>query len=119
MTSDNYGISTNGGNVTATNLAVGEGATITISGDVRTEVIHEIGAIRSLLKDSDIPSEQQSEISDAVDMIEAEVKAEEPNKSKVVSALSILEKVTKIGGGMLDLGVKLAPHVAAITRFLV
>lgn len=119
MTNDNYGISTNGGNITATNLAVGEGATITISGDVRTEVIREIGAIRSLLKDSDIPSEQKSEISEAVETIETQANEGELNKSKVVSALSVLEKVTKIGGGMLDFGLKLAPHVAALTRFLV
>lgn len=118
MSNNNYGINTGGGNVSATNLAVGDGATITISGDMRVEVTRELDAIRALLNTSEIPADQKNELSGAVETIETEAKSGKADKSKVTSALNILEQATKVGGGLVDFGVKLAPHVAGLAGFL-
>ncbi len=118
MTKNNYGISTDGGNVTATNLAVGEGATINIAGDMRVEIARELDAIRTAIKDYDLPPEDVVEITDAVDTIDAETKSDKADKGKVASALGFLGEFAKVGDGLTDLGVKLAPHVATLTRFL-
>ena len=118
MSENNYGISTSGGNVTATNLAVGEGATITVSGDMLIETKRELDTIRTLLDSSKIPAEQKSELSAAVETIATEVSSKNADKSKVTKALNILEKVTKIGSDMTDLGIKLAPHLVVLVGLL-
>lgn len=119
MTKNNYGISTGGGNVSATSLAVGDRATITISGDMPVVVEREVRTIRALLRASDISPEKLIELLAAVETIAGEAKSQKMDRSKVASALANLEKATKIGNGMLGLGEKLAPHVTTLSSFLV
>lgn len=117
--SNNTYINTGGGNVSADNLAVGDGATIVISGNMRVEVAQELDAIRSLIESSNIPIEHKSELSNAVQTISSEAGSKTVNKSKVISALDVLDKATKTGSVMTDLGLKLAPHLAALAGVLI
>ena len=119
MTKKMSGINTGGGNVTATNLAVGDGATINVSGDMRVNIARELDAIRDLLGRTELPAEQKMEMTAAVDELASETAADKADESKVSAALNVLERSTKIGGGLIDFGVKLAPHVAALASFLV
>lgn len=118
MTKKNYGINASSGNIIATNMAVGDRATINISGDIRVNIARELDAIRGLLGGTDLPAEQKAEITAAVDELASETAAEKADETKVSAALNILERATKIGGGLVDFGVKLAPHVTALASFL-
>lgn len=118
MTKNNSGINTSGGNVIATNMAVGDGATINISGDMRVNIARELDAIRDILGSTDLPAEQKKEMTAAVDELASETVADKADETKVSAALNVLERATKIGGGLVDFGVKLAPHVAALAGFL-
>ena len=83
MTKRNYGISTSGGNVIATNMAVGDGATINISGDMRVNIARELDAIRDLLESTDLPAEQKIEMTAAVDELASETVADKADETKV------------------------------------
>ena len=85
---------------------------------MRVEVARELDEIRALLQDANVPPEQQAALSSAVETIASEAATEKADKSKVMSALDVLERVTKVGGGLAELGAKLAPHVAALAAAL-
>ena len=118
MSGNNYGISTGGGSVSAQNIAVGEGATISVRNDVLPEVLEELSAIRELVASSDVPDEVKSDVVKAVATLETEAKTGQAKDEKVKSALGILDQATKVGGNILEFGIKLAPHVATLAARL-
>lgn len=116
--STNEGIQTQGGHITATNIAVGRGAKIVISGNVSSEIRAELDAIREIVAEADVSDLEKDAAGSAIAAVEEEIKKQEPDRSVLASALETLEKLGKVGGTLVPLGEKLAPHIAKLAGFL-
>lgn len=114
-TGNNSGIQNFGGSIQAENIAVGEGATIQIGTVTRSQAGVAIDEIKAILSASGADT---AEAEQAAAIVAEEVAKPEADKSRVMDALGILERIGKVGGQLADVGIKTAPHVAKLAAIL-
>ena len=112
----NEGIRIDGGNLTAKNVAAGTGA-VASSSDLIVGNPESFSELRELLKGSDLSEDDKEAATDAVDQLEVEAKAKEPDKSKVDAALKRLESLGKASAALFPLADRLMPLLRKISGF--
>ena len=112
----NSGIQMGGGTLQATNLAVGDNATINISAAQTNTIQSDLAAIRDLLARHPIPEETRVKAEAAVAAIAEETASEAPSRDRVAEAVSVLDAIARTGGALLGLGERLAPHLLSLGR---
>lgn len=110
----NTGIQITGGNLTATNVAAGENATIRIGGGVRQSVAADLAALDALVAAAG--AGQQAET--ALAAVAAEAAKPEPDQEATRGALDVLRDLCAAGGALAGLADKVLPLVQRIGQML-
>jgi len=109
----NQGIQIGAGNLNATNVAVGAGASITITEAAAREARDVLAALRAdlaALQDA----QARREAGDATAEIEAEIARPEPRPDRLQTALSRLEAICAAGTTAATFAAKLQPQLRAL-----
>ena len=99
-------------NVSAANIAVGDGATINSGSATSNSVMPEFDELRKLLSNVEIKKEQKEKALDAIKTIEGEAdKGDKANGKKIRSAVGFLENLGKASSSLFPLVDRLIPLV--------
>jgi hypothetical protein len=96
----NKGVIVYSGQVSATNMAVGDHASASGTGPVSGDLAEKLGQLIKLIADANLPSERQQSLLQAVEVIRTEPAG---NKSSVASAMDLLAKAAPMVSGMASL----------------
>lgn len=114
----NSGIQMGGGNLTANNLAVGDGASIRTGDAVQALDPVDLAALRQLLAGSRLPDPDKADALQAVAEIEEEAAKDTPDPSRIETALARLTQLGKASAALIPLADKLAPLIRRIAMTL-
>ena len=104
-----------GSNLSATNVAVGDNATINSTVGKQFNITSEIANLRKIFSESDLESGQQETALGAVETIEVETEKEDGgDKSAIQSALAILESIGKTSSSLFPLADRVLPLLKSI-----
>lgn len=113
--STNKGIQTGGGAVTATNIAVGDRASLTVPSD-QGDLAAMLARLRTEL--ATLEPNDRAEAETALDTAAQEVAKPDPDPALVKGALESVERAAKSGTSLVDFGERIAPHLLTVARLL-
>lgn len=100
---NNKGIVISGGTFNATNVAVGDGASITCyDAQKQDALLEKLEALLSSIQNSSLPAPVRTEAMAQAETVKAQVKAATPDKSLMTKSLALIEKAAPAIAGVVS-----------------